>query len=103
MRDDNRTDLRVLQVQLHALRQGCPLRPIHVLAVDLGHLLTHQVLAAQRPLQAAYRLQQLGHTNLCRCIANVIAGLGRRASNGPTGAKNHKFFCHKSPIPLREK
>ena len=80
MGDDDPPHLRILQMVGAAQCQCTPQVTVHVLAVDLRHLLCQQLTACSR-LQARYRQEQLGHTHLGSRVANVVPRLRRSAGN----------------------
>ena len=72
-------------------RQRLPHLAIHVLAVDLGHLLRHQH-APRGLLQSGNSCKQLPDPYLRSGVADVVASLRGRARNGPSGTQNHNFL-----------
>ena len=88
--DDDAAHIRVCEMVGAAQGQRTPHVPVHVLAVDLGHLLRQQ--RACHRLQPGHSRQQLGNTHLGGRVADVVARLRRRARDGAPGAQNHNFL-----------
>ncbi|MNV31128.1 hypothetical protein D3C71_1224270 [compost metagenome] len=89
--NDYTTHLGIFQVVRTAQRQRLPHLAIHVLAVDLGHLLRHQH-APRGLLQSGNSCKQLPDPYLRSGVADVVASLRGRARNGPSGTQNHNFL-----------
>ena len=90
MRHHNGAHAIILQVRSAAPGQRGPDGELHVLAVDLRHLLDQQ-RALGRLRQTGNRVQQFPYTHLSRHIANVVTGRTRLAGNGSTCAQNNDF------------
>ena len=92
MRDHHGSHAVVLQVRMAALRQRSPHAKLHVLAVDLRHL-----LEIQRPLrslrQARHARKQILHAYLPSHISNVVTRCSGLSGNRAPRAQHHDFFC----------
>src|SRR5574343_436609 len=75
-----------------------PCGMLHVLAVELGHLLAHQTVALQGLLQAWHGVKQYLHAQLSGGVGRQVRRVGRGSSNGPASAQHHPllpfFFIH---------
>ena len=91
MGNDDTAHGRVGQMLLAALRQRGPHGKVHVLAIDLRHLLWQPRCAALR--RAGRALPQRLHRQLRRAIAQVVVRRCCRASNRSASAQQHPFLC----------
>ena len=80
--------------------QYLPYGKIHILAVDLRHLLALQHISAQQILQAANTPQQPLHINLGCLIGHTIVGVCSLPGNGAACCQNHNL-CHFLCMPLQ--
>ena len=65
-----------------ALSQRLPSGVVHVFAVELDDLFTHQSVALQSVIQRGNGVEQLLHTQLSGGVTRVVSGAGRRARDG---------------------
>ncbi len=85
VRDHHAHHIGLRQPVRAALRQPAPDVDAHVLAVDLRHLLGHE-LDALRHRDAP---EQVGHPHLARDVADVVVAARRPSRDGPAGAQHH--------------
>lgn len=86
--DDDATHLRIRQQHGAARRQRAPYANIHVLAVDLRHLLGLQ-RSTRRLRQARHGVEQCLHAELGRLVAHVVASLRGRPGDGSACTQHH--------------
>ena len=90
VRDDHAGHLGARQMVRAAPGQALPGGEVHVLAVELRHLLALDVHAGQR----RNRRHQLGHAKLRGGVAHAVGGARGSAGDGAAGAQDHDFACH---------
>ena len=93
VRDDDTGHVCALQVESDTLHQALPGGMVHVLAVELGHLLRFERLAGER----RHCVDQVRHAELRGDVTHVVGGALRHAGNGAAGAKHHdrrSFVLH---------
>ena len=80
-----------VQVMLAPAGKLPPDVKVHVLAVDLGDLLSLDG-SATCTAKSRNRCQQVTHAHLRSLVADVVCGIGSRARNGSAGAQDHNFL-----------
>jgi hypothetical protein len=81
MRDHDALGVGARQMMRAALRQAPHHVEIHILAIDLRHLLADEITSRQRFAQPRHALQQRTNADLRGGIACVVAAAGCRARN----------------------
>ena len=92
VRDHQSLHIVLRQPVRAAQGQSLPQRVVHVLAVDLGHLLCGQRTVTQQLLQTRHLFKQCPNRHFARPIRNAIRRTGRCSGNGAPCRQNHDFF-----------